>query len=89
MSYLKYGLFFLGGVAVGAVGAVFASRGKLDIKPFVTDILSRGMDIKDAVVAKAETLKEDVEDMAAEARDAQEQRKARKQDDGTAEAAEA
>ncbi len=89
MSYLKYGLFFLGGVAVGALGAVIASRGKLDVKPFVTDILSRGMDIRDAVMAKAETLKEDVEDMAAEARDAQEQRKSRKQDDAAAEAAEA
>ena len=34
---LKYGLFFLGGVALGAVGAVAVSRGKLDLKPFATE----------------------------------------------------
>ena len=29
----KYGLFFLGGVIVGAVGAVALTKGKLDVKP--------------------------------------------------------
>ena len=42
---LKYGLFFLGGVTLGVVGAVAVSRGKLDIKPFATELLSRGMDM--------------------------------------------
>ena len=79
-SYVKYGLFFLGGVALGAIGAVAVSRGKLDVKPFATKVLSHGMDIKDALVAKAEALREDLEDIAAEARAQQEERKATRAD---------
>ena len=30
---LKYGLFFLGGLALGVVGTVAVTRGKLDLKP--------------------------------------------------------
>ena len=74
-NYMKYGLIFLGGVAVGAVGAVAVSRGKLDIKPFAAELLSRGMDVRDAVMAKADAVREDVEDMVAEARAAADQRK--------------
>ncbi len=77
---LKYGLFFLGGVALGALGAVAVSRGKLDIKPLATDLLSRGMDIKDAMLAKMETVKENMDDMVAEARNAAEQRRETKED---------
>ncbi len=72
---LKYGLFFLGGMALGALGTVAVSKGKLDIKPLATDLLSRGMDVKDAVLAKVETVKENVDDMVAEARNAAEQRR--------------
>jgi hypothetical protein len=72
---MKYALFFLGGVALGAVGAVAVSRGKLDLKPFAADLLSRGLDVKDALVAKADAVREDVEDMVAEARAVSEQRK--------------
>lgn len=57
---MKYGLFFLGGLALGANGAVAVSRGKLDIKPLAAGLLSRGMDVKDAVLAKVETVKENV-----------------------------
>lgn len=71
----KYGLFFLGGVALGAIGAVAVSRGKLDVKPLAADLLSRGMDVKDALARKVAAVKEDMEDLAAEARAAQEQRK--------------
>ena len=74
---LKYGLFFLGGVALGAVGAVAVSRGKLDIKPFATELVSRGLDVRDALLEKAETVRENVEDMVAEAQAASEARKAR------------
>ena len=73
---LKYGLFFLGGIALGALGAVAVSRGKLDLKPLATDLISRGLEVKDAVLAKADAVREDVEDMVAEARAASEQRKA-------------
>ena len=72
---LKYSLFFLGGIALGAIGAVAVSRGKLDVKPLAADLLSRGMDVKDALARKVATVKEDMEDLAAEARAAQKQRK--------------
>ena len=71
----KYALFFLGGVAVGAIGAVAVSRGKLDVKPLAADLLSRGMDVKEALARKVAAVKEDMEDLAAEARAAQEQRR--------------
>lgn len=76
---VKYGLFFLGGVALGAVGAVAISRGKLDVKPLVTDLISRGLDAKDAVMAKVETAKENMEDLMAEARQEAEARKEAKE----------
>lgn len=71
----KLGLFFLGGLAVGALGAIALSRGKLDIKPLASEIVSRGMDVKDAVMGKVESFKEDLQDIAAEARQKQEDRK--------------
>ena len=40
---MKCGLWFLGGVTLGVLGAVAVSRGKLDFKPLATDLLSRGM----------------------------------------------
>ena len=73
---LKYGLFFLGGVALGAVGAVAVSRGKLDLRPFATELMSRGLDARDALMARAEAVRENVEDMVAEAHAVSEQRKA-------------
>ena len=72
---LKYGLWFLGGLALGALGTVALSRGKLDFKPLATDLLSRGMDVRDALLSKVEAFKEDMEDLAAEARQAAEKRK--------------
>ncbi len=75
---MKYGLFFLGGVALGVVGAVAVSKGKLDFKPFATELLSRGMDMKDAVLAKVDGVKEDMEDMVAEARAVADERKEQK-----------
>ena len=73
---LKSGLFFLGGLALGVVGTVAVTRGKLDLKPLATDLVSRGMDMKDAIMSKVEAVKEDMEDLAAEARQAADKRKA-------------
>lgn len=73
---LKYGLFFLGGLALGVVGTVAVTRGKLDLKPLATDLVSRGMDMKDAIMSKVEAVREDMEDLAAEARQAADKRKA-------------
>ena len=75
-SGLKYSLFFLGGLALGVVGTVAVTRGKLDLKPLATDLVSRGMDMKDAIMSKVEAVKEDMEDLAAEARQAADKRKA-------------
>ena len=73
---LKYGLFFLGSLVLGVVGTVAVTRGKLDLKPLATDLVSRGMDMKDAIMSKVEAVKEDMEDLAAEARQAADKRKA-------------
>ena len=72
---LKFGLYFLGGLALGLAGAVVLGRGKLDMKPVAADLLSRGMDVKDAVMGKVEAMKEDMEDLAAQARQASDKRK--------------
>ncbi len=66
----------LGGVVIGAVGATTLKRGKL--KPGMTRLMSYGYDLKDCLVEECETLKENVEDMAAEAKEQAELRKARK-----------
>lgn len=71
----KCGLFFAAGIALGALGAVAVSKGKLDLKPVAADLMSRGMDVKDAILSKVEAFKEDMEDMAAAARQKSEQRK--------------
>ena len=60
----KYGLFFVGGVIVGALGAVALTRGKLDVKPLATNLLSSGMDLRDKIMAGVE---EDLADVVAEA----------------------
>lgn len=78
-SGIKFGLFFLGGIALGALGAVALSKGKLNLKPVAADLISRGMDVKDALMSKVEAVKEDMEDLAAEARQASEKRKAPKE----------
>lgn len=75
---LKCGLWFLGGLIVGAVGVAAASRVKFDFKPLATDLISRGIDVKDALLTKVEALKEDVEDLTAEARMASDKRKTTK-----------
>ena len=85
-SGIKFGLFFLGGIAIGALGAVALSKGKLNLKPVAADLISRGMDVKDALMSKVEAVKEDMEDLAAEARQASEKRKAAKESQETEQA---
>ncbi len=63
----KCGLFFLGGLVVGALGAVAISRGRLDIKPLASDLVSGGMQLRDKVMAGVESVREDIEDVVAEA----------------------
>lgn len=71
----KYGLFFLGGLAVGALGAMAVTRGKLEIKPLAADLISGGMELRDKVMAGVESVKEDIEDVVAEAQVKAEERR--------------
>ncbi len=74
-AFLRFGLVFLGGLVVGAMAKQTLS-GNTGIRPMATDLLSRGMDAKDCVMGKVETLKETVEDLVAEAQSTSEKRKA-------------
>lgn len=73
---LKYSLIFLGGVAVGAIGLSLIKKSEFDFKGLATDLLSRGIDAKDAVLTQVETARENFEDLMAEAQHASDQRKA-------------
>ncbi|MDR1686385.1 MAG: DUF6110 family protein [Desulfovibrio sp.] len=75
----KYGLAAGAGVLVGALGAVLLSRNDVAVKKTVASLLSRGLDVKDKAAELVETAKENIDDLAAEARHKQEQRKAREQ----------
>lgn len=71
-SGTKMALFFLAGAAVGAGGLCYLNRNKMDFshwKPMATNLLTKGINLKDSVTAKVAEMKEDLEDMAAEARD--------------------
>ena len=67
----------LSGVLLGAFGAAVVKRGNL--RPHAAKVLSYGYDIKDAIIEQAETLKETCEDLAAEAKEKYEDRKAEEQ----------
>lgn len=67
-NYTKYGLIFLGGVALGALGAMAISRGRVQgVKPLATDLVAGGIALRDKLMAVAEGVKEDIEDVVAEA----------------------
>lgn len=72
-DYVKYGLFFAGGLALGLLATAALSRN--GVKPLATDLLSRGLDLKDAVMGKVDTLREGAQDLLAEAQQAAEQRR--------------
>ena len=74
-NYWKYGLALGAGVALGAVGAALLSNGKIDLKKTAATILSHGMDLKEQAEAFMETAKENMEDIAAEAKQEQEARR--------------
>lgn len=72
----KYTLFAVGGIVLGAVGATLLSREQNRLRPAVADLLSRGLDVKDKALVFAETAKEQLEDIVAEAEDLQQKRSA-------------
>lgn len=73
----KYGLFFLGGVVLGALGAVAVTRGRLDVKPLATDLLSAGIDLKEKALGAVESVREDIADAVAEAQVKSQEKKAK------------
>ena len=75
----KYGIAAGAGVVAGIFVAVLLSRGSVDLKKPCAALLSRGMDLKDRAVAAVETAKENLEDIAAEARQEQARRKGQAQ----------
>lgn len=63
---------FLGGAMTGAAGLACLNRNRMDfshLKPIATDCMAKGINLKDQVLRKVTAVKEDLEDMAAEARD--------------------
>lgn len=68
-SYLKYALIALGGIALGAAGAMAISRGKINLKPYAAGLISRGLDVKEALSGAVERIKEDTQDLVAEAKE--------------------
>ena len=63
---------FLGGAITGAAGLAYLNRNRLDfsyMKPIATDYMAKGLNLKDQMMRKMSAVKEDFEDMAAEARD--------------------
>ncbi len=77
-GFFKFALVFLGGVIVGAAGATAASRQE-GVRPLAAGLISRGMEVKDAFMGKVETLKENVEDLVAEAQTSADKRKEQKE----------
>ena len=50
-NYTKYGLIFLGGVALGALGAMAISRGRVQgVKPLATDLVAGGIALRDKLM---------------------------------------
>lgn len=62
----------LAGTVAGAAGISYLNRNRMDfshMKPFCTGLLAKGINLKDSLATKVSEMKEDFEDMAAEARD--------------------
>ncbi|MDR1776817.1 MAG: hypothetical protein LBR31_03170 [Desulfovibrio sp.] len=74
-NFWKYGLAVGLGVVLGAVGTMLISRNGIDLKKTCAGLMSHGLDLKDKAAALAETAKENLEDLTAEARHEQELRK--------------
>lgn len=62
-------------MALGAAGALLLSKNSAEVKKFMANLVSHGMDMKDKASSYMETAKENMEDIAAEARHSSEQRK--------------
>lgn len=77
-NFWKCGLALGAGVAIGAVGAVLLSRGKIDLKKTAATILSHGMDLKEQAASMMENARENFDDITAEAKNEQAKRQGKK-----------
>ncbi len=73
-GFLKFGLVFLGGAILGALAKHTVDNNE-GLRTATTNLLSRGIDMKDCVMSKVETLKETAQDLVAEAQNTSEKRK--------------
>ncbi|MHC1711504.1 MAG: hypothetical protein AB9872_05050 [Solidesulfovibrio sp.] len=73
-EYVKSGLFFAAGAALGALTAVALGKDKFSVRPAMADLLSHGMDLKEKTASVLERAKENIEDLMAEAKQAKESR---------------
>lgn len=68
-DYNRNGLYLLGGVVLGVVGAALLGQQKGRLRPAAANLLSKGLDVKDQAVTAFEVVKEQTEDLFAEAED--------------------
>ena len=74
-SFFKYGLILVAGIALGAIGATVYTKNNGNLKPLASDLISRGINVKDAIAGKVESIKEDIQDFVAEAQQKADQQK--------------
>lgn len=72
---VKCGLCVVAGVAIGVAGAMLLSRNPEAVKKGCTTLLKHAMDLKEKAATVMETAKENMADMAAEAKSAHEESK--------------
>ncbi len=75
-NWARCAIWFGAGAVVGAAAVLFASKNSEEAKRALTNAVSKGMDLKDKASTLIETAKESLDDIAAEAKHAKEQRKA-------------
>lgn len=73
-EYSRNGMFMLGGVVLGMAAAVVLGQQKSQVRPALAGLLSRGLDAKDQAVTAFEVVREQTEDLFAEAEDIRKKR---------------
>jgi len=68
-QHSRNGMFMLGGIVLGMAAAVVLGQQKSQVRPAIAGLISRGLDVKDQAVTALEVVKEQTEDLFAEAED--------------------
>lgn len=77
-GFCQVALIVAGGIAAGVIVSSLLKRGSLGFKPAAAGLVSRGMDVRDSVKSCLAKVREDCDDIMAEAREAQAARRAAK-----------